>query len=287
VVEHDATRRKEAADQGNEDGGAGGVEQVLDLGFGKCKLQVQVPEKGRIASARDLVGGNVVTSFVGLTGEYFRGLEDGGGKGFNGVVDGEWEGAGGRKMKTRIKYVGGSVEAACALGVADGIVDLVGMCSFLLASFSLGHPNPYISLPFGIAHYSDLDASCFYIQTTTRAHKLISRETRIGRNDESSRPESDRYGGNQHRRPDQIEKTLEPRSGGIDRKSNQWGDKYVFSTPPSPLLSFALQPPYTTPPLSPHPLVDFNTAPNPPQPPKNTSSARTTSRAPCSPPPPR
>ena len=29
------------------------------------------------------------------------------------------------KLKTVIKYVGGSVEAACALGVADGIVDLV------------------------------------------------------------------------------------------------------------------------------------------------------------------
>ena len=28
-------------------------------------------------------------------------------------------------LRTRIKYVGGSVEAACALGVADGIVDLV------------------------------------------------------------------------------------------------------------------------------------------------------------------
>jgi len=29
------------------------------------------------------------------------------------------------KLKTKIKFVGGSVEAACALGVADGIVDLV------------------------------------------------------------------------------------------------------------------------------------------------------------------
>jgi ATP phosphoribosyltransferase len=28
--------------------------------------------------------------------------------------------------KTTIEYVGGSVEAACALGLADGIVDLVG-----------------------------------------------------------------------------------------------------------------------------------------------------------------
>ncbi|KAI4785382.1 ATP phosphoribosyltransferase, partial [Aureobasidium sp. EXF-8845] len=31
----------------------------------------------------------------------------------------------GEKLDTHIKYVGGSVEAACALGVADGIVDLV------------------------------------------------------------------------------------------------------------------------------------------------------------------
>ena len=29
-------------------------------------------------------------------------------------------------LRTRIKHMGGSVEAACALGVADGIVDLVG-----------------------------------------------------------------------------------------------------------------------------------------------------------------
>jgi ATP phosphoribosyltransferase len=33
----------------------------------------------------------------------------------------------GQALKTKIKYVGGSVEAACALGVADGSVDLVGM----------------------------------------------------------------------------------------------------------------------------------------------------------------
>ena len=96
-----------------------GVEEVLDLGFGTCALKVQVPEKGTISDARDLVGKNVVTSFEGLTEKYFAKLE--GQEIMNGEVPVR------SKLKTKIKYVGGSVEAACALGVADGIVDLVGM----------------------------------------------------------------------------------------------------------------------------------------------------------------
>ncbi|KAI1978760.1 ATP phosphoribosyltransferase (ATP-PRTase) (ATP-PRT) [Ophidiomyces ophidiicola] len=87
-----------------------GVEELLDLEFGGCKLQVQVPENGPIQAVRDLVGKNVVTSFTGLATKYFSQLE-----GVNG----------GEHLQTKIKYVGGSVEAACALGVADGIVDLV------------------------------------------------------------------------------------------------------------------------------------------------------------------
>lgn len=86
-----------------------GVEEMLDLGFGGCKLQVQVPEKGSITDPKELVGKNVVTSFTGLTQAYFAKLE------------------GKESLTTKIKYVGGSVEAACALGVADGIVDLVGV----------------------------------------------------------------------------------------------------------------------------------------------------------------
>ena len=95
------------------------MEEVLDLGFGTCALKVQVPEKGTISDTRDLVGKNVVTSFVGLTEKYFAKLE--GQEIMNGEVPVR------SKLKTKIKYVGGSVEAACALGVADGIVDLVGM----------------------------------------------------------------------------------------------------------------------------------------------------------------
>ncbi|KAJ5804512.1 uncharacterized protein N7518_000815 [Penicillium psychrosexuale] len=101
VAEHDATLPT---------GEASNVEEILDLGFGACKLQVQVPEKGDIKEAKDLVGRNVVTSFTALTESFFRNLE--------GAEVGQ-------KLSTNIKYVGGSVEAACALGVADGIVDLV------------------------------------------------------------------------------------------------------------------------------------------------------------------
>lgn len=102
VAEHDATLPA---------GEVSGVEEILDLGFGGCKLQVQVPQKGDINEASQLVGRNVVTSFTALSEAFFAKLE--------GVAPGE-------KLSTKIKYVGGSVEAACALGVADGIVDLVG-----------------------------------------------------------------------------------------------------------------------------------------------------------------
>lgn len=86
------------------------VEQMLDLGFGSCLLQVQVPENGPYTDPKELVGKTVVTSFVNLATEYFAKLE--------GKQPGE-------KLSTSIKYVGGSVEAAIALGVCDAIVDLV------------------------------------------------------------------------------------------------------------------------------------------------------------------
>ncbi|KJF60927.1 ATP phosphoribosyltransferase [Coccidioides immitis RS] len=105
VGEHDA--RLQPSEQS-------GVREILDLGFGGCKLQVQVPAKGEIKAASELVGKNVVTSFTGLAEDYFARLE-----GAQRKQNGRWD------LKTKIKYVGGSVEAACALGVADGIVDLV------------------------------------------------------------------------------------------------------------------------------------------------------------------
>ena len=83
------------------------VTEVLPLNFGKCALQVQVPEAGPIQTVKQLAGRRVVTSFEVLSGEYFGRLA-------------EQLGLTGDK-KPHIEYVGGSVEAACALGLADGI----------------------------------------------------------------------------------------------------------------------------------------------------------------------
>jgi len=87
------------------------VTEVLRLGFGKCSLQVQVPETSPITTVDELAGKRVVSSFQFLSGDYFSKVDD------RLQLTGE--------QRTKIEYVGGSVEAACSLGLADGIVDLV------------------------------------------------------------------------------------------------------------------------------------------------------------------
>jgi len=96
------------------------VTEVLRLGFGKCSLQVQVPEAGPIKTVDDLAGKRVVTSFEVLAGDFFNRVDS-----KMGLTTSE--------TKTKIEYVGGSVEAACSLGLADGIVDLVGALQFYIA----------------------------------------------------------------------------------------------------------------------------------------------------------
>ncbi|XP_004346675.2 ATP phosphoribosyltransferase [Capsaspora owczarzaki ATCC 30864] len=81
------------------------VQELLQLGFGKCKLCVQAPIKSNIKNPKDLCGKRIVTSFPTLAAKYFKELDP--------------------TKTTSIHYVSGSVEAACALGLADGIVDLV------------------------------------------------------------------------------------------------------------------------------------------------------------------
>lgn len=90
----------------------------MELEFGSCRLQVQVPEKGRYTNPKDLIGRTIGTSFVHLTVEYFAQLEAEYGTSIKPTSS--------TKLQTKIVELSGSVEAACALGVADGIVDLVG-----------------------------------------------------------------------------------------------------------------------------------------------------------------
>lgn len=90
------------------------VTEILELGFGKCRLCVQVPVKNGAASVDDLVGRRIATSFEGISKKFFD------------EVDAKVATANGTagtdaQKKTELVFVSGSVEAACALGLADGI----------------------------------------------------------------------------------------------------------------------------------------------------------------------
>jgi ATP phosphoribosyltransferase len=100
------------------------VTETLRLGFGKCVLQVQVPEAGPVRSVDSLAGKRIVTSFEVLAARYFADIDDAAGL----VAD----------ARTSIEYVGGSVEAACALGLADAIGG---------AALSLPRKHPETSSP--------------------------------------------------------------------------------------------------------------------------------------------
>jgi len=83
------------------------VDKIMDLGFGACKLCVQAPVVDKITDVSTLAGGRIVTSFPHLTEQYFKPFDEAKG------------------VKTKITEVSGSVEAACGLGLADAVVDLV------------------------------------------------------------------------------------------------------------------------------------------------------------------
>ncbi|ODV57884.1 ATP phosphoribosyltransferase (ATP-PRTase) (ATP-PRT) [Ascoidea rubescens DSM 1968] len=74
------------------------------------KLCLQVPKSSQIRDPKELIGKTITTNFVNITRVYFMKLE--GKSSIN-------------EISTKVKFVSGSIEASCALGIADGIVDLV------------------------------------------------------------------------------------------------------------------------------------------------------------------
>jgi ATP phosphoribosyltransferase len=64
------------------------------------------PVANKIKDPSELSGKRIVTSFPGQARKYFDKYD---------TAD----------SKTSIKYVSGSVEAACGLGLAEGVIDLV------------------------------------------------------------------------------------------------------------------------------------------------------------------
>jgi len=86
------------------------VRELLDLGFGKCRLVVAVKDEAPAASASDLPAGTrIATSFPRIAQEFFR--EAG--------------------VPITVVPVSGACEITPHIGVADGIVDLVSTGSTL------------------------------------------------------------------------------------------------------------------------------------------------------------
>jgi ATP phosphoribosyltransferase len=93
-----------------EESGRAEVTELLDLGFGKCRLIVAVREESPVSTPADLPAGTrVATSFPGLAERYFASLG----------------------IEIRIVPVSGAAEIAPHLGVADVIVDLASTGSTL------------------------------------------------------------------------------------------------------------------------------------------------------------
>ncbi|KAH9463267.1 hypothetical protein Pst134EA_015352 [Puccinia striiformis f. sp. tritici] len=92
------------------------IEEICPLNFGKCSLQVQVPITSKINHLDQLSGKKIVTSFEVISKSFFKDLDS--------KVQAK-SSSETQPKDTLIEYIGGSVEAACALGLADGIVDLV------------------------------------------------------------------------------------------------------------------------------------------------------------------
>ncbi len=86
------------------------VEEILDLGFGACRLVVAVREESKVRSAKELPAGTrVATSFPRVASSYFASLG----------------------IPIEIAPVTGATEIAPHLGVADVIVDLTSTGSTL------------------------------------------------------------------------------------------------------------------------------------------------------------
>jgi len=82
--------------------GLGDLVELLDLGFGECRLVLAAPEDGDVETVADLAGGTVATEFPTITRDYFdeQGID----------VD--------------IAEVSGATELTPHVDIADAIVDI-------------------------------------------------------------------------------------------------------------------------------------------------------------------
>ena len=88
------------------------VPQLRNLGYGKCRLTIAVPNDSPFQAAEDLAGLRVATSHMGLTKSFFER----------------------RAIPVEVIPVSGAAEVAPRLGLAEAIVDLVSSGSTLVGN---------------------------------------------------------------------------------------------------------------------------------------------------------
>ncbi|MEF8902199.1 MAG: ATP phosphoribosyltransferase, partial [Halovenus sp.] len=76
--------------------------ELLDLGYGNCRLVLAVPEDAEVTEPSDLAGGSVATEFPTITREYFEEVG----------------------IDVDIVEVSGATELTPHVDMADGIVDI-------------------------------------------------------------------------------------------------------------------------------------------------------------------
>ena len=85
---------------------------ALKLGFARCRLKLAAPKGGVIRAVEDLQGRSIATSYPGLTAKFLKE----------------------RGVTAEMVEMGGSVEVAPRMGVADAICDLVSSGATLEAN---------------------------------------------------------------------------------------------------------------------------------------------------------
>ncbi|MBK9328752.1 MAG: ATP phosphoribosyltransferase [Sphingobacteriales bacterium] len=88
------------------------VDEVLKMGFGKCRLSLAVPRNLEFKSIKDLEGTSIATSYPRILQHY---LDN-------------------NQVKADIHVISGSVEIAPGIGLADAICDIVSTGSTLLSN---------------------------------------------------------------------------------------------------------------------------------------------------------
>jgi ATP phosphoribosyltransferase len=76
--------------------------ELLDLGYGTCRIVLATPEDGNVSAVADLAGGTVATEFPAITADYFAD----------------------RGVDVEVGEVSGATDLTPHVDIADGIVDI-------------------------------------------------------------------------------------------------------------------------------------------------------------------